>query len=725
MSCFSQRPSPFRNLGKKRLRTRSPYWPPTLKPSKQTRKAKSSAAGTAHHLRTGSVSPLPCARSPLPDEPPTVSPPWVVPAPIADRKASQVSIRTPEVEGGPAASSGRSRRSVARSERIKRRRGLTQLAMALVLPGSAQLAPGNRRLGRVALWIWATAWLLAQLAALLALLLSEAALAVVTFGPTLIGLQIVIITLGLGRVVLMVDAWRLAHPWGLERWGQIFSALSLALALIIFGGFIAVASMDSGRHVLTTTVFGGGGDQVAKQVRYNVLLMGGDAERHRVGLRPDTMTVASVHSETGRTVLIRLPGKLQAVPFPSHSPLHTRFPLGFRCADRSCRLNGIYTYASEHRELYPSAPNPGAQATKEAVEAATGLTINYWVLIDLKGFESLDSVGGITMDVDRRVPIGGGSSRIDGYVEAGKDRHLNGFEALWFAGYRSDSSAYDRIVVQKCVVNAMLDLLGQVTVLSKFDKIAAAGKEVAATDIPPSGIGTMIDLALKAKELPVSSAAMMPPLVNPSSPDYDLIRRTVQKSIEASEASDERARSAQNKGWAAAQAGGSNSGGTTACHASGGISRSTLGNKVVQIALAEVGTVESPRGSDRGEPCKYQGSGCPQAWCADFASWVYKQAGATFSDGTDGGWRIASSRSLADYWKKNGVWIQNPGRPVPVNDPRSPHPGDIVWYPGHTNIVVSYDGKTVKTVGGNEFQAVTVGTGWDVFKEAYGWGRPK
>ena len=74
-------------------------------------------------------------------------------------------------------------------------------------------------------------------------------------------------------------------------------------------------------------------------------------------------------------------------------------------------LNAIYTYASEHRDLYPGVQNPGAQATKEAVEGATGLTINYWVLIDLKGFESLvDSVGGITMDVYRRVPIGGGST---------------------------------------------------------------------------------------------------------------------------------------------------------------------------------------------------------------------------------------------------------------------------------------------------------------------------
>jgi LCP family protein required for cell wall assembly len=412
--------------------------------------------------------------------------------------------------------------------------------MTLVLPGSAQLAAGHRRLGRVALRIWATLWFLALLAALLTLILPEAALAVVTLGPTLVAIKTVIIVLGLGWVALIVDAWRLAHPWELERCGWLgFSALSLAVALTIFGGFIAVASMVSAQHDLTTTVFSGGGDQAAKLGRYNVLLMGGDAGRDRVGLRPDSMTVASIDADTGRTVLISLPRNMQAAPFPSYSPLHARFPHGYRCSDGSCMLNAVYTYASEHRDLYPGVQNPGAQATKEAVEGATGLTINYWVLIDLKGFQSLvDSVGGINMDVYRRVPIGGGSTKIHGYVEAGKNRHLNGYEALWFARSRADSSDYDRMVRQKCVMSAMLNQFDPITVLTKFNKIAAASRQVVATDIPTSEIGAMIDLALKAKRLPVSSVAMMPPLINPNSPDFTLVRHSVEKRIAASEAID-------------------------------------------------------------------------------------------------------------------------------------------------------------------------------------------
>ena len=446
-----------------------------------------------------------------------------------------MSTRTAEVAPRPPASSHKSQ---LRSERIKRRRGLTFLAMTLVLPGSAQLAGGNRRVGRFALRVWAALWFLVVLAGLLAVILPQAALSVITFGPTLSAIRVGLITLGLCWVALIVDAWRLARPRDLGRSGQlVFSVITLAVALTIFGGFLTVASMASAQHELTTTVFAGGGERAAKHGRYNILLLGGDAGPDRVGLRPDSMTVASVDSDSGRTVLISLPRNLQAAPFPDSSPLHKQFPNGFRCSDGSCMLNAIYTYASEHRDLYPGVANPGAQATKEAVEATTGLKINYWVLIDLQGFRSLvDSVGGITMDVYRRVPIGGGSTKIHGFVEAGKNRHLDGYEALWFARSRSDSSDYDRMLRQKCVMRAMLNQLNPITVLTKFNRIAAASKEVVATDIPPSEVGSMLDLALRAKGLPISSAAMVPPLIDTGSPDFDLIRRVVDKKIEASEA---------------------------------------------------------------------------------------------------------------------------------------------------------------------------------------------
>src|SRR5215203_1166208 len=131
------------------------------------------------------------------------------------------------------------------------------------------------------------------------------------------------------------------------------------------------------------------------------------------------------------------------------------------------------------------------------------------------------------MDVYRRVPIGGGSTQVSGYVEAGKNRHLNGREALWFARSREDSSDYDRMVRQKCVMNAMLNELDPLTVLTNFNKIASAGKEIMATNIPTSDLSTMVRLALDAKQLPVSSVAFMPPLIEPGNPDSAFVGPTV------------------------------------------------------------------------------------------------------------------------------------------------------------------------------------------------------
>ena len=430
--------------------------------------------------------------------------------------------------------------SQERSERVKLRRGLAFLGLTLVLPGSAQVAAGNRRLGLIAVRIWAGLWAALVIFAVLALGWRSAAVDLVTTGWVLVVLQVLLIALALAWGALFLDAWRLARPPELARRHRLgFAALNLGLVIAVVGGLVASASMVSAQRSLVASVFTGGGTTKAQAGRYNILLMGGDADTDRVGLRPDSMTVASVDAETGRTVLVSMPRNLEDVPFPASSPLHKKFPKGYGCPDHSCMLNAVYSYATEHKNLYPGVKDPGAQATKEAVEGATGLKINYYVLIDLKGFRQLvDAVGGITLDINKRVPIGGGSSPIKGWIETGRNVHLDGYHALWFARSRADSSDYERIARQKCVMNAMLGQLEPVTVLTKFNKIAAAGKEILASDIPTHVIDELMDLALRAKAKPIASVAMVPPLVYPGSPDFAKIRKTVVKKIAAAEAAD-------------------------------------------------------------------------------------------------------------------------------------------------------------------------------------------
>ncbi|MGI8458466.1 MAG: LCP family protein [Propionibacteriaceae bacterium] len=427
-----------------------------------------------------------------------------------------------------------------RSEKVKLRRGLTFVAMTLVLPGSAQLAAGNRTVGRIALRSWLALWALIALGVVLALTWRSALITLVALPPTLPLVQGLLVVLAVGWAGLFVDAWRISRPPELGKRHRLgFAILNLTLVLLVSGGLLASASMVSAQRSLLSSVFGGGGNITKADGRYNILLLGGDAGKTRVGLRPDSITVASVDADTGRTVLLSLPRNLEDVPFPDGSPMQKAFPAGYSCADHSCMLNAVYTYATEHPGLYPGVKDPGIQATKEAVEGALGLRLNYYALVDLKGFQALvDAVGGINLDVNTRVPMGGHGSRIFGYIEPGKNKHLDGYHTLWFARSRVADSDYARMARQKCVMSAMLNQLDPVTVLTKFNQIAAAGKEIMATDVPPSQASTLMGLALAAKQKPISSVAFVPPLVYPGSPDFAKIHAKVGQAIAKSEAKD-------------------------------------------------------------------------------------------------------------------------------------------------------------------------------------------
>ncbi|HEY9294034.1 MAG TPA: LCP family protein [Microlunatus sp.] len=417
---------------------------------------------------------------------------------------------------------------------MKLRRGLTFLLMTLVLPGSAQMAAGNKRVGRIALRCWAVLAASVIVTAILGLVWRGAFITLLSSSLPLRILQVLLVVVGICWALLMIDAWRISRPPELARKHRLgFAMLSTALVFIVTGALFASASIVSSQRDFMASVFAGGGDGKARAGRINVLLLGGDAGKDRVGLRPDSMTIASIDVDSGRTVLFSLPRNMEDVPFPDSSPLHKKFPKGYGCADHSCMLNAVYTYAMAHKDLYPGVKNPGAQATKEAAEGATGLKINYYALVDLKGFQQLiDAVGGITLTVNSRLPIGGQTpgQKVKNYIEPGK-QHMDGFHALWYARSRHADSDYARMARQKCVMNAMLNQLDPVTVLTKFNDIAKAGKEVMETDVPPSRINQLIELAGKAKQHKIASVAFVPPMVYPGSPDFALMHSTTQAAV--------------------------------------------------------------------------------------------------------------------------------------------------------------------------------------------------
>lgn len=427
-----------------------------------------------------------------------------------------------------------------RSSGVKLRRGLVLTFMTLLVPGSAQLAAGNKTVGRNVLRAWATSIVLLVLFGVLFLVKRDWAVSLVANKLALTTLAIIVVVIAVVWIALFIDAWRLARPKEMTRKPAIgLTVLTGVLCLAIVGlSFGAARSLTSAGSFIDT-VFPGGGDVSVKEGRYNILLIGGDAGSNREGLRADSINVASIDAGTGRTVLFGLPRNLEHVPFPESSPLHELYPNGFWCESHECLLNAIYMLGEENKDKYPGVKYPGVKATTEAVEATLGISINYFAMIDMYGFVHLiDAVGGIRISTDLKVPIGGGTSPISGYIGPGKNLQLDGYHALWFARSREGASDYERMARQKCVMNAMLQQLDPVTVFTKFSDIAEAGKDVIATDVPSTEIGTLLDLADKGRKLPIRTVSFTPPLIATGKPDFNLIRSTTKQAIAQSEALD-------------------------------------------------------------------------------------------------------------------------------------------------------------------------------------------
>jgi anionic cell wall polymer biosynthesis LytR-Cps2A-Psr (LCP) family protein len=121
--------------------------------------------------------------------------------------------------------------------------------------------------------------------------------------------------------------------------------------------------------------------------------------------------MASIDMATGKTVMFSLPRNLQYAQFPPGTTMAKQFPNGFPDF-----FFGIYTWAQENRHLFPNVADPGALAVEQAVAQTLGIPVHYYALVNLAGFQQVvDALGGITLRVGERLPIGGGQNLVTGH----------------------------------------------------------------------------------------------------------------------------------------------------------------------------------------------------------------------------------------------------------------------------------------------------------------------
>ena len=421
-----------------------------------------------------------------------------------------------------------------RAARVRFRRAMALMAMTLLVPGSAQVAAGNRRVGRVAMRTWSVLVLLGLVAVVVSLVHRGFVFWLVSDTTMLRVLRLALIAAAVGWAALFIDAWRIGQPLTLALPHRravigVNGLLCLTVAsVLLFGAHLVGVQRD-----LIQTMFGSGEASDANNGRYNVLLLGGDSGAGRWGLRPDSLTIASIDAESGRTVLISLPRNMANFPFARGSVMREQFPRGFDCED--CYLNSVSTWAGDNTGLFGSSKHPGVDATVMAVEGITGLKINYWAMVNLQGFRNLvDAVGGVTLNVRSPIPVGGLGDDVTGYIQPGR-RTLTGFETLWFARAREGSDDYSRMARQKCVMGAMLQQISPQVALRNFSKIAEASSDMISTNLPAGEVDRFIDLALKAKDQPMSTLSLVPPLINTGDPDIGLVKAKVREAIDRAE----------------------------------------------------------------------------------------------------------------------------------------------------------------------------------------------
>lgn len=451
----------------------------------------------------------------------------------------------------------------ASDERTMGRRGWWLLVLNFVVPGSAQVLAGNRKLGRFGLGATLLLW-----AALLGLAVwffvgRESLIRVATNGIFLTAVQLLVIAYLVLWIVLTIDTLRLVRLVRLPAAAKLAIPLVALLVLSLVGyGAVKLSSVaGSARGALS--IFQPGPPIDPVDGYYNVLLLGADSGDGRDSMRFDSISVVSVNADTGAVTIFGIPRDMVMFPFAEDSPMRNPEIVGFDYsvhfeghADDDCGwgdgINQLTNAVENCREdkgvgIYPDAAangsRPAVEATKDAAEGILGIKIPNYVFIDMHSFaELIDALGGVDINVVERLPKGWGP-REDwpeqpaeewavGWIEAGQ-QHMDGDTAQWYARSRYTTSDWDRMRRQRELQQAILAQFTPANVLSRFEQVAASGSAMVETDLPVAQLSRFFDLILLAKEQPMTAVELTPEGVGIDewNPDFAFIHELVHNTL--------------------------------------------------------------------------------------------------------------------------------------------------------------------------------------------------
>jgi LCP family protein required for cell wall assembly len=339
--------------------------------------------------------------------------------------------------------------------------------------------------------------------------------------------------------------------------GALVGVLAFAVAApLAFGANVAYTSASGLSTIFgpdDTTATANASDPWNGQDRLNVLILGGDSgvKSHRslaVGARTDTVIVASIDTHTGATTLITLPRNVENMPFPPDSPLRKYYPHGFTSGSTDLYTRSQYLLNAMYRDVPATVPNNilgktkdfGASVVMQSVGYGLGLDINYYAFVNMDGFKAfINAIGGITVNVNYQIPIGGhnasGSEPAQapvGWLKVGPNQHLLGRDALWYARGRYQLNDYSRMERQRCVINAVVKQADLANILLNYQSIVATGEQNISTNLPRTLLPALADLGMKTKNTKLRSLVFDPSIgFHSYAPDWTKVRSQVKTAL--------------------------------------------------------------------------------------------------------------------------------------------------------------------------------------------------
>jgi len=235
--------------------------------------------------------------------------------------------------------------------------------------------------------------------------------------------------------------------------------VALLACIVFFAGLAYAFLSGSSPTTLVTSLF--------TKEKLNILVLGVDSRDDDVG-RSDTTFVISIDTIAKKITMLSI-------------PRDSRVKIAGHGWDK---INHAYAFG-------------GSKLSKSSVEHLLGISMDYTVVINVQGFvHMIDALGGITIDVDKRMYYSDPYDDDGGlYIDLRPGvQKLTGKHAIEYVRFRDEEGDIGRVTRQQKFLKAVLQEIAKPQVITKLPDLIKEFAKTVKTDMPTKEIIALIPL---------------------------------------------------------------------------------------------------------------------------------------------------------------------------------------------------------------------------------------